>query len=82
MVRKLEQEISYLKYELAMHDTLNNRSQISYEPLSEQQRYEIKQQVRAYLDSRLDELDVSTCTRSCKYTCTVILIIIIMLYIN
>ena len=82
MVRKLEQEISYLKYELAMHDTLNNRSQISYEPLSEQQRYEIKQQVRAYLDSRLDELDVSTRARSCKYTCTVILIIIIMLYIN
>lgn len=60
MVKKLEQEILYLKYELAMHDTLNNRSQISYEPLSEQQRYEIKQQVRSFLDNKLDELDVSS----------------------
>ena len=60
-MKKLEQEIAYLKYELAMHDTLNNRSQISYDPLSEQQRYEIKQQVRSYLDGQLDEVDVSVC---------------------
>ena len=60
MVKQLEQEIVYLKYELAMHDTLSNRSQIVYEALSEQQRYEIKQQVRSYLDSQLDELDVSS----------------------
>ena len=59
-MKQLEQEIVYLKYELAMHDTLSNRSQIVYEALSEQQRYEIKQQVRSYLDSQLDELDVSS----------------------
>jgi len=28
-----------------MHDTLNNRSLVSYELLSEQQKFEIKQQV-------------------------------------
>ena len=59
MVKKLEAEISSLKRELAMHDTLTNRSQITYDPLSEQQRYEIKQQVRNYLDGNLDEIDVS-----------------------
>jgi len=47
-----------LKRELAMHDTLANRSQVTYEPLSEQQRYEIRQQVRAYLDGKSDDIDV------------------------
>ena len=47
-----------LKRELAMHDTLANRSQVTYEPLSEQQRYEIRQQVRAYLDGKSDDVDV------------------------
>jgi len=47
-----------LKRELAMHDTLANRSQVTYEPLSEQQRYEIRQQVRAYLDGKNDDIDV------------------------
>ena len=59
MVKKLEKEISSLKRELTMHDTLTNRSQITYEPLSEQQRYEIKQQVRQYIEGSLDEIDVS-----------------------
>lgn len=60
MVKELQFEIQALKRELAMHDTLTNRSQISYDPLSEQQRYEIRQQVRQYLDGQLDEIDVST----------------------
>ena len=60
MVKKLEKEITSLKRELAMHDTLTNRTQITYDPLSEQQRYEIKQQVRQYIDGYLDEIDVST----------------------
>ena len=38
----------------------NNRSQITYDPLSEQQRYEIRSQVARYLDGSLDEIDVST----------------------
>ena len=47
-----------LKRELAMHDTLANRSQVTYEPLNEQQKYEIRQQVRAYLDAKSDDIDV------------------------
>lgn len=58
LVRKLEKEIRALKQELAMHDTLTNRSQISYEALSEQQRYEIKQQVRQFSEGGLDEIDI------------------------
>lgn len=58
MVKKLEKDIVELKRELAMHDTLNNRSMVTYEPLSEQQKFEIKQQVRKYINSELDEIDI------------------------
>ncbi|CAL1534907.1 unnamed protein product [Lymnaea stagnalis] len=57
LVKKLQREIQHLKSELAMHDTLTNRSLISYDPLSEQQKYEIKSQVRRFLSGELDELD-------------------------
>lgn len=58
MVKKLEREITQLKRELAMHDTLNNRSMVTYEPLSEQQKYDLKQQVKKYISSDLDEIDI------------------------
>ena len=58
MVKKLERDIYELKRELAMHDTLNNRSMVAYEDLSEQQKFEIKQQVRKYINSELDEIDI------------------------
>ena len=57
-MKNLEKELVLLKRELAMHDTLANRSQVTYEPLSEQQRYETRQQVRAYLDGKSDDIDV------------------------
>ncbi|XP_052080028.1 kinesin-like protein KIF9 isoform X1 [Mytilus californianus] len=56
--KRLEKEIQHLKHELAMHDTLTNRSHITYDTLSEQQRYEIRQQVRRYLEGHLDEIDI------------------------
>ncbi|KAK3794847.1 hypothetical protein RRG08_056685 [Elysia crispata] len=58
LVKKLQREIQHLKSELAMHDTLTNRSMISYDPLSEQQKYEIRTQVQRYLDGSLDEIDI------------------------
>lgn len=58
LVKKLQKEILHLKNELAMHDTLTNRTQVQYDPLSEQQKYEIKQQVRRYLEGNLDEIDI------------------------
>ena len=70
MVKTLEKELNLLKKELAMHDTLANRTQVTYDPLSEQQRYEIRQQVRAYLDKKLDSIDVNNC--SYLPTCTIV----------
>ncbi|KAH3708306.1 kinesin-like protein KIF9 isoform X2 [Dreissena polymorpha] len=58
LVKKLQKEINHLKNELAMHDTLTNRSLITYDPLSEQQKFEIRQQVRRYVAGNLDEIDV------------------------
>ncbi|XP_006820140.1 kinesin-like protein KIF9 [Saccoglossus kowalevskii] len=58
LVKKLEREIISLKQELAMHDTLTNRSQVSYEPLSDSQLYEIQRQVQRYLEGSLDEIDI------------------------
>ena len=42
LCKKYEKEIRALRQELAMHDTLTNRSQISYEPLSESQIQEVE----------------------------------------
>ena len=75
MVKNLEQELCLLKKELAMHDTLTNRSQITYDPLSEQQRYEIRQQVRCYLDGKIDEIDVSVASHILSLSCHRFLII-------
>lgn len=36
-----------------------NRRQVAYEELSEQQRYEISQQVRQYAEGELKSIDVS-----------------------
>ncbi|ESO94407.1 hypothetical protein LOTGIDRAFT_227399 [Lottia gigantea] len=58
LCKKLQEEINYLKSELAMHDTLANRSHIGYDALSEQQKYEIRHQVRRYLEGTVDEVDI------------------------
>lgn len=58
LVKKLQREIVHLKSELAMHDTLTNRSMIWYDPLSEQQKYEIRNQVKRYLGGSLDDIDI------------------------
>jgi len=51
LCQKYEQEICHLRRELAMYDTLTNRNQVNYEPLSDVQIRDIRQQVRKYLDS-------------------------------
>jgi len=58
MVKNLEKELTLVKKELAMHDILNNRSQITYEPLSDQQRFEIRDTVSKYIDNKIDDIDV------------------------
>jgi kinesin family protein 6/9 len=57
-IDNFKRENKYLREELALHDTLVNRNGISYEPLSEQQLYEIENQCRRFVEGNLDELDI------------------------
>ncbi|XP_009906084.2 kinesin-like protein KIF9 [Dryobates pubescens] len=57
-VRALEKEITLLKQELAIQDCLANRFFVSYDPLSDSQRAEIKSQVHQYLAGAIAEIDV------------------------
>ncbi|XP_074918246.1 kinesin-like protein KIF9 isoform X2 [Chelonoidis abingdonii] len=58
MVKNLEKEILLLKQELAMHDSLVNRSLVNYDPLNEIQIAEINSQVRRYLEGATDDIDI------------------------
>ncbi|XP_037383966.1 kinesin-like protein KIF9 isoform X4 [Talpa occidentalis] len=58
MVKNLEKELALLKQELAIHDSLANRTLVNYDPLDEIQIAEINSQVRRYLDGTLDEIDI------------------------
>ncbi|KAI9137246.1 P-loop containing nucleoside triphosphate hydrolase protein [Paraphysoderma sedebokerense] len=58
LIKKYEREIKELKQELAMHDTLQNRSHIQYEPFSEGQRYEIQKKVKLFVNNQLNELEI------------------------
>ncbi|OCT73787.1 kinesin-like protein KIF9 [Xenopus laevis] len=58
VARNLQKEIDHLRQELAIHDTLNNRTRVSYEPFNESQIAEINTQVRRYLDGTVDEIDI------------------------
>ncbi|XP_062459880.1 kinesin-like protein KIF9 isoform X2 [Pezoporus occidentalis] len=57
-VKALEKEIAFLKQELAVHDSLANRSLMTYDPLSHVQIEEIKSQVHRYLKGAIDEIDI------------------------
>ena len=57
-IDNLKRENKYLKEELVLHDTLVNRSGVSYEPLSEQQLYEIENQCRRFVEGSLDEIEI------------------------
>eukprot|EP00736_Rhodelphis_marinus_P013962 Rmarinus@m.10756 len=58
LVKKYEREIQELKQELSMHDALANRHNITYEPFSQAQRYELSQMVQQYLRGDIEEIDV------------------------
>ncbi|KAM6421833.1 kinesin-like protein KIF9 [Rhynochetos jubatus] len=57
-VKALEKEIILLKQELALHDSLVNRSSVTYDPLTDIQVAEIQSQVHRYLKGAIDEIDV------------------------
>merc|ERR1719334_2567279 len=57
-VKKMEKELRSLKQELAMYDMLTNRTNVNYEPLAQQQLFDIRNQVRRYLDGQIDEIEL------------------------
>ena len=58
LCKQYEKEIRTLRQELAMHDTLTNRSQISYEPLSESQIQDVREQVKRFLAAELSDIEL------------------------
>eukprot|EP00731_Ephydatia_muelleri_P007468 Em0003g1716a len=70
LVKKYEQEIRTLKQELAMHDTLVNRTSISYEPLSEGQISDIQRHIHQFVEGALQEIPVRSKPHAndCQYT--------------
>ncbi|XP_058534884.1 kinesin-like protein KIF9 [Ochotona princeps] len=58
MVKNLGKEVELLKQELAIHDSLANRTLVTYDPMNEMQIAEINSQVRRYLEGTLDEIDI------------------------
>ena len=52
IIRKYEQDIAELQQELAMHDSLTERHQISYALYTDAQKAEVAAQVQAFLQSQ------------------------------
>jgi kinesin family protein 6/9 len=59
MMQKLDDEVKMLRQELAMHDTLANRRNQSYEPLSEHQLLEVENQARKFIEGKIDDIEVT-----------------------
>ncbi|ORY30713.1 kinesin-domain-containing protein [Rhizoclosmatium globosum] len=57
LMKKYEREVRELKQELAMHDSLANRSHVQYESFGEAQRGELGKVVKAYLRDEEAELE-------------------------
>ncbi|XP_018620911.1 kinesin-like protein KIF9 [Scleropages formosus] len=57
-VKRLQKEIQLLKQELIVHDTLANRTGVSYDMLTENQVAHVQNQVRRYLDGTTDKIDI------------------------
>ncbi|KAI8842108.1 P-loop containing nucleoside triphosphate hydrolase protein [Chytridium lagenaria] len=67
LIKKYEREIKDLKQELAMHDTLSNRSHVQYEPYSESQRMELLKQVKTYIEDEENEPEVNRMKEIIQY---------------
>ena len=53
LLKKYEKDIRELKQELAMHDTLQNRGRINYEPYTPEQQHEQQILAKKYLDGEI-----------------------------
>ena len=62
LMKNLEGEVDRLKKELTMQDIMTNRSRMTYDPLTDQQKAELSQTVACYLNDSIDTVDVSITT--------------------
>lgn len=58
LLRKYERQIKELKQELAMHNTLANRSHVQYEDYTPDEQRELETKVKMYLEGDVQELEV------------------------
>lgn len=58
LAREYEREITCLRQELAMYDTLTNRTQVSYEPLSDVQIADVRSDVSKFVDDPAQEISI------------------------
>lgn len=59
LIKELKGEITHLKQELSMHNTLANHGHIQYDPLTEGQINDIRKQVKIFLEGKAAEIDVA-----------------------
>nr|CAH8876465.1 unnamed protein product [Trichobilharzia regenti] len=58
IIKNLENSNNGLLRELLMYDTLNNRGQINYEPLTEKQKHKLRNSVVKYLNNEVKDLEI------------------------
>lgn len=58
LLKKYERDIRDLRLELAMHDTLQGRGRISYEPYTAEQQYVQQQIAQSYLKGETDDIEI------------------------
>ena len=59
-IENYKRENKLLRDELALHDSMVQRTNAAHESLSEQQLYEIENQCRRFIDGTLDDIEVKS----------------------
>jgi kinesin family protein 6/9 len=60
LIERYKKEARDLRQELAMHDTLANRSRVVYEPYTPEQQYQMQLIAEKYLDGSMDEVEIES----------------------
>ena len=57
LLKKYEKEIKELKQELAMHDMLQSRGRINYEPYNAEEKFKQQEIAKKYLRGEIDDIE-------------------------
>ena len=63
LIQKYEKEIKELKQELSMHDQLRGINQANYDPYTEEQKVELRKEIRNYINGQIEELEIKNIRR-------------------